>query len=261
MVNYAIVGGGRLARHFSQYFQLLEIPHSRWARDYKSSINTFAIPDAEERLCKTVGTAERVLLLISDSAIATLLKQYPFLHEKQLVHCSGALSFPGVVGAHPLMTFTDHLYEIDTYLSVPFMLEVGHSFDEILPGLPNSHFAIKPEDKARYHAMCVLAGNFSQVLWEGIADRFEQQLGLPAKTLHPYLRQIAGNFIQAPESALTGPLTRNDQQTMERNLDALDGDPLQDLYRAFVSFYQDKQTCSRIREQAQVKQAQMEQTL
>jgi len=254
MVNYAIVGGGRLARHFSKYFHLLEIPHSRWARNNQSALNTFGQPDAEKRLRKTVGTAERVLLLISDSAIATLLKQYPFLHEKQLVHCSGALSFPGVVGAHPLMTFTDHLYEIDTYLSVPFMLEAGHSFEEILPGLPNPHFAIRLEDRARYHALCVLAGNFSQVLWEEISDRFKQQFGLPAKTLHPYLKQVAGNFIEAPESALTGPLTRNDQQTLARNLDSLDGDPLQDLYRAFVRFYQGNKTLHPVQEQAQMEQ-------
>ena len=100
MVSYAIVGGGRLARHFSEYFQLLEIPHTCWARDCRSPFNTFTAPDAEQRLRETIGETGRVLLLVSDNAIATLLKQYPFLHEKQLIHCSGALSFPGVAGAH-----------------------------------------------------------------------------------------------------------------------------------------------------------------
>jgi hypothetical protein len=83
-----------------------------------------------------------------------------------------------------------------------------------------------------------MAGNFSQMLWKGISDRFEQQFDLPANVLHPYLRQLADNFIQAPESALTGPLVRRDQSTIERNINALDGDPLQDLYRAFAVFYQ-----------------------
>jgi hypothetical protein len=32
MINYAIVGGGRPARHFSHYFHVLEIPHNRWTR-------------------------------------------------------------------------------------------------------------------------------------------------------------------------------------------------------------------------------------
>lgn len=238
MSNYAIVGGGRLARHFSQYFHLLGISHACWARDHRSPFNTFKQADAEKRLRETVAGADRVLLLVTDSAIAVLLKQYPFLHEKQLIHCSGALSLPGVAGAHPLMTFADQLYDLDTYRSVPFMVEPGHDFGEMFPALPNPHFAINVEDKARYHALCVMAGNFSQVMWKGISDRFEQQLNLPADSLHPYLKQVAANFMQAPASALTGPLVRNDQQTIERNIQSLDEDPLQDLYRAFVRFYQ-----------------------
>jgi len=238
MINYAIVGGGRLARHFSEYFRFLEIPHTCWTRDRWSPFNSFEQPAAELRLRDTVAKADRVLLLVSDNAIAVLLKQYPFLYEKRLIHCSGALSFPGIAGVHPLMTFADRLYGLDTYQSVPFIIEAGLSFDRLFPGLPNPHYVIDIEDKARYHAMCVMAGNFTQLLWQGISDRFEQQFEVPAQALHPYLKQVAKNFIQAPEAALTGPLTRNDQQTIDRNLSALEGDPLQDLYAAFVHFYQ-----------------------
>lgn len=254
MMNYAIVGGGRLARHFSHYFQLLEISHTRWVRDARSGFNTFEILDAEQRLKETVRNTGRVLILVSDNAIATLLKQYPFLHEKQLLHCSGALSFPGIAGAHPLMTFADDLYTLETYRSIPFILEAGSCFEDLFPALPNPHFAINVEDKARYHAMCVMAGNFSQVLWKDISGRFEQQLGLPAISLHPYLKRVAGNFIAAPEAALTGPLTRNDRHTIEKNIQSLDGDPLQDLYRAFVNYYQSDM------ELTQVEQSRMEQT-
>jgi len=238
MANYAIVGGGRLARHFSEYFHLLEISHSCWARDGSSSFNSIDLPDAEQRLRKTIDNADSVLLLVSDGAIAPLLKQYPFLHEKQLIHCSGTLSFPGVTGAHPLMTFADELYDLDTYRSVPFMCEAGHCFSDIFPGLPNPNLSISIKDKARYHALCVMAGNFPQILWKGVSGRFEQQFNLPASSLHPYLKQVADNFMQAPEVALTGPLVRDDQATVARNIDALDEDPLQDLYLAFVRFYQ-----------------------
>jgi predicted short-subunit dehydrogenase-like oxidoreductase (DUF2520 family) len=185
------------------------------------------------------------LLLVSDNAIGALLKQYPFLYEKQLIHCSGALSFPGVAGVHPLMTFAESLYDLETYQTVPFICEAGQNFAQLFPGLPNPHHAIKIEDKARYHAMCVMAGNFSQVLWKAVSDRFEQQLELPADSLHPYLKQISGNFVQTPDSSLTGPLTRNDQSTIERNLGSLNDDSLQGLYRAFVHFYRgEKNHCS-----------------
>lgn len=250
MMNYAIVGGGRLARHFSQYFHLLEIPHTRWTRDCRSSFNTFATPDAAQRLRETLGKADRVLLLVSDTAIGALLKQYPFLHEKRLIHCSGALSIPGVAGAHPLMTFAEGLYDLQTYQTMPFMLEAGYSFDELFPDLPNPHFAISVEDKARYHAMCVMAGNFATLLWKGVSDRFGQQFGLPAETLHPYLKQTVSNFTQAPETALTGPLARNDEQMIECNLNALAGDPMQEIYRAFVDYHQNENRQGDLWEQA-----------
>ena len=254
MINYAIVGGGRLARHFSEYFRLLEIPHNCWTRDHRSRFNTFELPGAEQRLKEAVGNADRVLLLVADNAITSLLKQYPFLCEKSLVHCSGSLSIPGVAGAHPLMTFSDHMYGLDTYQGIPFILEPGPDFTRLFPGLPNPHFVINIEDRARYHAMCVMAGNFAQLMWKGIADRFEQRFDLPATTMWPYLQQVTENFIQSPESALTGPLTRNDSQTIDRNLNSLNGDPLQDLYAAFVNFYQHEKKQIPMPEQVQMEQ-------
>ena len=98
--------------------------------------------------------------------------------------------------------------------------------------------AINVEDKARYHAMCVMAGNFSQILWKSVSDRFEQQFELPAESLHPYLKQLVSNFVDHPETALTGPLARNDLQTIERNLNALNGDRMQAIYHSFVEYYQ-----------------------
>lgn len=241
MTNYAIVGGGRLARHFSEYFRILEIPHTRWTRDHRSAFNSLAIPDAKQRLQAAVRDADRVLLLVSDSSIVAVLRQYPFLHEKQLIHCSGSLSIPGVAGAHPLMTFSGQLYPLESYRRIPFVLESGSSFKHLFPGLQNPHFEIGAKDKGRYHAMCVMAGNFSQLLWKSISDRFDKDLGLPAGILHPYLCQIAENFMAAPQSALTGPLTRGDGKTIERNLNSLHGDPLQDLYTAFIRFHEQEQ--------------------
>ncbi len=90
--------------------------------------------------------------------------------------------------------------------------------------------------------MCVMAGNFSQLMWKGISDRFERQFALPATILNPYIQQLAENFIRTPQSALTGPLTRNDRQTIEQNFNSLSADPLQDLYAAFIHFYEQDNT-------------------
>ncbi len=85
MTNYAIVGGGRLARHFSEYFRLLEIPHNCWVCDHGSPINTFNSPDVEQRLNETVCNADRVLLLVSDKSITALLKQKQVVESDQVL--------------------------------------------------------------------------------------------------------------------------------------------------------------------------------
>ena len=136
------------------------------------------------------------------------------------------------------MTFADDLYDLDSYQSVPFMLETGLSVSELFPDLPNPNFAIMSEDKARYHALCVMAGNFPQMLWKGVSDRFEQQIRSACRHAEPLFGKGQPILCKAPESALTGPLVRNDQQTIDRNIHALGDDPLQDLYRAFIHFYQ-----------------------
>jgi predicted short-subunit dehydrogenase-like oxidoreductase (DUF2520 family) len=71
-----------------------------------------------------------------------------------------------------------------------------------------------------------------------VAERFSGELQLPAESLDAYLRQVTENYVRHPESALTGPLVRGDEQTIARNLRALEGDPLQGLYRDFVAYYE-----------------------
>lgn len=249
MQHFAIIGGGRLARHMRHYLTLSGLPVSAWSRDGADDVNTHRIANTLARLQATVSPASHVLLLVSDKAIPEVLQRYPFLHEKILVHCSGAQSIPGVAGAHPLMTFGHDLYTPEQYRQIPFVVDQGHQLADLLPGLSNPHFHIRPEDKPRYHALCVMAGNFSQILWQAASERFSA-LGLPPETLHPYLQQVARNFVANPGAALTGPLSRGDQHTTHRNLKALDGDLLQPVYQAFVDLYRKSNVPARLQEAA-----------
>lgn len=245
--SYAILGGGRLARHLRHYLTQLGLPCFAWARKPDPELNTHAISDVRERLHATVRDASHVLLLVSDGAIASLPRQYPVLRDKILVHCSGALGIPGIAGAHPLMTFGPELYPLESYRRVPFMIDQGFSMADLLPGLPNPHRHISVEHKAQYHALCVMAGNFPQVLWRAVSQRFAA-LGVGEEALAPYLHQSLQNFLQSPDGALTGPLARGDRGTIERNLSALHGDPLQDLYQSLVDFHAAEQSSSLLQE-------------
>lgn len=235
--HYAILGDGRLARHMHHYLGLLEQPCSGWARNPSSALNSHDVADAELRLRRTIEPASHVLLLVSDDAIATLVRKYPFLHGRTLIHCAGALSLPGIAGAHPLMTFSNRLYTLQQYQDIPFLVETGHAFDNLFPALSNPHHTVPVEQKALYHALCVMAGNFPQILWQAVAERFKGELGVPPAVLEPYLRQVVRNFLAEPAGALTGPLARGDEQTIARNISALRSDSLEALYRAFVEVH------------------------
>ena len=222
-----IVGSGRVARHFHHYFTLLGLPVCVWSRRGRAP----SPPDA-------LASCRTVLLLIRDEAIVPFVDAWPALQEKRLVHCSGSLVTPAAEGAHPLMTFGPTLYELAEYRAIPFVLDAGGTpFSELLPGLPNQSFMIPAVERPYYHALCVMAGNFSTILWVKLFDELERRFGMPASAAHPYLARVAANVIADAGHALTGPLVRGDAQAIATNLKALEGDPFHAVYEAFMRVY------------------------
>lgn len=228
--TYAIIGNGRLARHLCHYFTLLNIPYLHWYRQATTSLHNI------------IDSASHILLVINDSQIDDFIKQYLALQNKQIIHFSGSHLSEYAYTAHPLMTFSHDLYTLETYRSLSFITEQeGPAFTELLPGLPNHHFAIPREKKAYYHALCVIANNFTTLLWQKFFTALETQLGIATEAGIPLLDQTANNLRQNFQTALTGPLIRNDQTTIARNLAALEQDEFQAIYHAFVTMYQQTQ--------------------
>lgn len=230
--HYLVLGDGRVARHAALYLKLLELPFLTWTRN-----------DGPEALLQRAQSASHVLVLLSDRAIVPFLRENSELIRagKTCVHFSGSLTTELAAGAHPLMTFTEKPYSLDEYRRIPFVIEKGRgAFTSLLPGLPNASFEIEPGSKPLYHALCVMAGNFTVLLWEKTFATFAKRFGLPKAVLIPYLERIAKNLAESKpqESVLTGPLARGDRETIEANLGSLANDPFADVYRAFVSAHE-----------------------
>jgi hypothetical protein len=135
---YLIVGNGKLARHFKHYFKLLDIEYYQWARGSVDSFNKF------------YNHVDKIVVLIADDSIESFIKQYYKKNDsdKIWIHCSGILSTPLAISAHPLSTFGNELYDLETYKSVPFVTEKEQlSFKEIFPEFPNSSYQIPKEKK------------------------------------------------------------------------------------------------------------------
>lgn len=227
--TYLIIGNGRMASHFCHYLNLLGLPFLQWSR--KTHITS--------DLTLNIRKASHIIVLISDSSIPHFLNNLKADSDKVIVHFSGMLSLSGIYSAHPLMTFSYDLYDVATYQQVPFILEEGAPpLNSLLPGLPNQGYYIKPHLKPYYHALCVMSNNFSCLLWQKLFQEISNTFNLPIEIVFPYLMQSFKNLQSNPQGALTGPLVRGDNITINKHLFALEGDNFLGIYQSFVDYFQ-----------------------
>src|SRR5665213_382552 len=106
--SYALLGSGRVARHFSYYLKTLNLPVLLWSRNGSPEFNSFPDSDPNIRLRNTLALSSHVLFAVRDESVAELALPWKD-SGRALVHFSGALQIPGVHAAHPLMTFSAKL--------------------------------------------------------------------------------------------------------------------------------------------------------
>jgi len=227
-IPYGIIGNGSVASHFAKYLELLEIPFIIWSRK-----NDSIPPDKKLKDCRTI------IILISDDSIDSFINSNPSLSKKTLIHFSGSLITSKAIGFHPLMTFSKDLYTLEEYKTIPFIgsKEKGE-FTKYFPELKNRYYVINESQKPLYHALCVLSGNLTTLLWQKTVSDFESKLDLPSEVLEPYLTQVFKNIKSNPQKALTGPIKRGDKKTMKSNKRALKSKTWSSIYRLFNRAYQ-----------------------
>ncbi len=226
-----LVGRGRTATHLKFYLESLGLTVQNWHRG-------LATDELDQlRACDVI------LLAISDSQIEYFVVNEPWLIQKTLVHFSGAMSSAIVKCAHPLVSFGPKLFDLDFYKTIPFVTELENplDFNALIPQLPNPIFSISQDQKARYHALCVSANNFTTILWQKYFEAFQNEFAISADHSSSLFKSTALNLQADWKKALTGPLVRKDWETIEKNIAALEGDDLQPIYEAFVLAYDNRQ--------------------
>lgn len=222
---YLVIGAGRVATHIKHYFGLRGLSFLEWNR------KAHTVPELAPLLAK----ASVVLLPIKDSAIEEFRDRHLKDFKGTIAHFSGALHVDGIESFHPLMTFGPQLYDLDFYEKISIAASSKDAFRTCFPELKNPVFALRTEDKPFYHALCVMSGNFPQILWKECLASFDA-LGVPSEAVGLYLQKNLENFRADPAQSLTGPLVRGDETTIQKNMKALP-ERLRELYRAFVTFY------------------------
>ena len=232
--KYLIVGNGRLAKHFLHYFNLLGVSYIQCARENLNEFVKLSNPSDKPE------SVDRILLLIRDDQIENFIREYKSKISHQLIwiHCSGVLSIEEAESAHPLASFSEVLFDLRFYKSIPFITEKGRkNFHELFPQLQNPSFEIYKEEKELYHAWCSIAGNFTTILWQNFLNYLKDDLLLPSHAAYQFLASISENLIRSNDP-LTGPLKRGDTKTIERHLRQLKNSPLEDVYKSFIKLFE-----------------------
>jgi len=169
---------------------------------------------------------DAVLLAVPDAEIATAAAA---VAPGPLVgHCSGATTLEPLAGheafsLHPLMTVTPDGADFtgataavagstDRALAVATALAAAVGLRPV---------EVDDADRAAYHAAASVAANFLVTL-EAAAERLAQTAGIDRAALLPLAQAALDNWARVGgERALTGPIARGDEATVERQRDAI----------------------------------------
>jgi len=171
--------------------------------------------------------ADVVILAVPDAEIAAAAALIP---PGALVgHCSGATPLDPLApheafSLHPLMTVTGAETSFAGAScavagSSPRALAAAH---DLAARLGMAAVEIDDADRAAYHAAASMASNFLVTL-EAAAEQVLATAGAEREVLVPLVRATVENWAAlGPERALTGPIARGDEATVERQRAAIE---------------------------------------
>ncbi len=216
--RYLIVGAGRMATNMLAYLTATDASVATWSRR----------ADGEARFPAAVREADAVLLAISDGAIAERAAQVAAIHADAVAcHFSAVVDTPHAGALHTPTAFPPTALSLDLLKAIPFVQIAGElTFDAVFPMWANPVFTLKPEHRALYHAVLVIAGNLPQFVWAKAAAVLEHDAGLdPMAILQPYIASNAEMLNGYPAPTFGGPIARQDVATIAANLAALEAHP------------------------------------
>ncbi len=202
--RHHVIGGGRLGRALVRALRRsgleVEGPLGRGADGRGAGVVILAVPD---------GQIEAAAALVAPGPLVG--------------HCSGAMALDVLgghegFGLHPLMTVTEDGADFTgAGCAVAGTSERARcTATALAERLGMIAVEVADADRAAYHAAASIASNFLVTL-EGFAERLAATAGVDRDRLVPLVRATVDNWAAlGPERALTGPVARGDEQTVER---------------------------------------------
>jgi predicted short-subunit dehydrogenase-like oxidoreductase (DUF2520 family) len=185
--------------------------------------------------------AEVYIIAVSDNAIPEIIKSLR-LPGKVVAHTAGSVNkdilkdvTPHYGVFYPLQSLrkeTDHLP------AIPFFYEgsdekAGKTLEALAQSLsPGFVSKADSEERTKLHVAAVIVNNFANHLFS-LAEEYCKKEGLDFAQLIPLIEETALRLkTVSPSQTMTGPATRNDEETIQKHLALLKDYPkLQGLYK------------------------------
>ncbi len=199
-----------------------------------------ALPDCKSTTAQAVAdTCDLVFITTPDNAINAVASAVTWQRGQGVVHCSGALpasvlsvveqhgALPGAF--HPLQTLPDAQAAFSnlpgTFVAIEAEEPLLGRLAAIAAALECTWGYVPPDARPAYHAAAVLVSNYTVALthagvalWRAIGKTEPEAL----QALLPLLQGTLHNLRRlGPTDALTGPVSRGDWPTVEKNLQAV----------------------------------------
>jgi predicted short-subunit dehydrogenase-like oxidoreductase (DUF2520 family) len=239
--DISIIGAGSVASHLGVAFAnagcAVRQVHSKSPAHAEALAKKLNARTA--RSLEAIEEADLLLIAVSDDAIATVASQLS-LRTSLVVHTSGTIPLNVLAGnavhagvLYPLQTFSkDRQVEMS---KVPLLLEANSEGDyeklNNFARMISSHtLNVSSDDRLKYHLSAVIANNFTNHLLQEAHDYLIAN-NLDFQVLHPLVWETVAKALElGPANAQTGPARRNDEGTIKKHLEMLEGEDLKALY-------------------------------
>lgn len=243
-MKIGFIGAGKVGFSIGKYLKI----HGKHVIGYYSQSPKSAKEAAEftqTRLYKNLDTivedSDLLFLTVPDGAIQTVWESIKHLELKGkiLCHCSGSLSSTvfsdieqlGSFGysIHPLFAISSKEYSYQQLNHAVFTLEGSEGKKEIMLNfmteLGNQVQCLATSSKVKYHSAAVFVSNHVTALME-LGCKLLMECGFTEETANNALIPLfIGNATtiakEGTTKALTGPVERNDINTISRHLECL----------------------------------------
>ena len=255
-MNIGFIGAGKVGFSLGRYFAENGIPLSGYYSLHVQSAAEAAKFTGSEvyyELADIVRDSDVIFITVPDGSVAEVYESIKEMgiEGKCICHCSGAMSaeetFPDIseYGAsgysiHPLFPISSKYESFKELQSAFFCIEGSEEhlgdWEKLFERLGNDIRIIPGSMKSEYHAACAISSNLVCALAAKSLSLMKKCGFSETEALKAFEPLIMSNIRRilavGPQEALTGPVERNDIETVARHIQCMDNDTDRDMYRA-----------------------------